>query len=494
MAETDNNNAPLEMRNTETAALKRIPASSNLASASSAARKTIKLKPLMPSSASASGSQSPSPAPASKGVVPPSILLNRKPAAAKTDEPPKFMSTNTAPISKMSAVPAPEKPIPVADLNDAPTKTVSIPRLQAKMAAKPAMPTPGFTATTTAAVPKATPVPAVPKPVPTTTAAVPRATAPAVPKPVPTTTAAVPRATITTAVPKVTPAPAVPKPVPTTTAAVPRATITTAVPRVTPAPAVPKPVPTTTAAVPRATITTAVPKVTPGDVTSKTPTVVLPAESAVSTTTQGIQKQAIDQAKMQSGLQSAKPAIKLRPSTSPAQSSEPLSSASPTIKLEPKADSTVSPMPPSPETSNPADVTVTTKIPRKTLQLKPKMPPGGATLREQGDIANQKITSGVEEGDQTIKQAGVEQEKKLELKKKAPSETPAAPPPVVEKKPKEKGKYVPREPNIIYSLCAILAFLVIGYTVFALTAQFLNIWQGSQISVPGFQQISGSSK
>ena len=465
MAETDNNNAPLEMRNTETAALKRIPASSNLASASSAARKTIKLKPLMPSSASASGSQSPSPAPASKGVVPPSILLNRKPAAAKTDEPPKFMSTNTAPISKMSAVPAPEKPIPVADLNDAPTKTVSIPRLQAKMAAKPAMPTPGFTATTTAAVPKATPVPAVPKPVPTTTAAVPRATAPAVPKPVPTTTAAVPRATITTAVP-----------------------------RVTPAPAVPKPVPTTTAAVPRATITTAVPKVTPGDVTSKTPTVVLPAESAVSTTTQGIQKQAIDQAKMQSGLQSAKPAIKLRPSTSPAQSSEPLSSASPTIKLEPKADSTVSPMPPSPETSNPADVTVTTKIPRKTLQLKPKMPPGGATLREQGDIANQKITSGVEEGDQTIKQAGVEQEKKLELKKKAPSETPAAPPPVVEKKPKEKGKYVPREPNIIYSLCAILAFLVIGYTVFALTAQFLNIWQGSQISVPGFQQISGSSK
>ena len=451
MAETDNNaqggnNAPLEMRNTETAALKRIPASSNLASASSAARKTIKLKPLMPSSASASGAQSPSPAPASKGVVPPSILLNRKPAAAKTDEPPKFMSTNTAPISKMNAIPTQEKPIPAADLNDAPTKTVSIPRLQAKMASKPAVPSSGFAATTTAAVPRASS------------------------------------------------APAVPKPVPTTTAAVPRATTTTAVPRVTPAPVVPQPVPTTTAAVPRATTTAAVPRVTPGVVTSKSPTVVLPSGSEVSTTTQGIQRQAIDQAKMQSGLQGAKPAIKLRPSNSQAQSSEQLSPVSPTIKLEPKADSTVSPMPPPPETSNPADVTVTTKIPRKTLQLKPKMPSSGATLREQGDIANQKITSGVEEGDQTIKQSGVEQGKKLELRKKAPAEVPEASAPAVEQKPKEKGKYVPREPNIIYSLCAILAFLVLGYTVFALTAQFLNIWQGSQISVPGFQQSSATLK
>ena len=422
MAETDNNaqggnNAPLEMRNTETAALKRIPASSNLASASSAARKTIKLKPLMPSSASASGAQSPSPAPASKGVVPPSILLNRKPAAAKTDEPPKFMSTNTAPISKMNAIPTQEKPIPAADLNDAPTKTVSIPRLQAKMASKPAVPSSGFAATTTAAVPRASS-----------------------------------------------------------------------------APAVPKPVPTTTAAVPRATTTAAVPRVTPGVVTSKSPTVVLPSGSEVSTTTQGIQRQAIDQAKMQSGLQGAKPAIKLRPSNSQAQSSEQLSPVSPTIKLEPKADSTVSPMPPPPETSNPADVTVTTKIPRKTLQLKPKMPSSGATLREQGDIANQKITSGVEEGDQTIKQSGVEQGKKLELRKKAPAEVPEASAPAVEQKPKEKGKYVPREPNIIYSLCAILAFLVLGYTVFALTAQFLNIWQGSQISVPGFQQSSATLK
>ena len=54
MAETDNNapggvNDPVKMRNTETAALKRVPVSPNAASASSAARKTIKLKPLVPS-------------------------------------------------------------------------------------------------------------------------------------------------------------------------------------------------------------------------------------------------------------------------------------------------------------------------------------------------------------------------------------------------------------------------------------------------------------
>ena len=105
MAENDNNapagginNDPLKMRNTETAALKRIPVSPNSASASSAARKTIKLKPLMPSSA-APAAPAAAPGTAPKPVAPPSFLLNRKPAAPAAEEPPKFMSTNTAPIS-----------------------------------------------------------------------------------------------------------------------------------------------------------------------------------------------------------------------------------------------------------------------------------------------------------------------------------------------------------------------------------------------------------
>ncbi|MBQ6596381.1 MAG: hypothetical protein IJH79_02405, partial [Lentisphaeria bacterium] len=128
MAETDNNalggvNDPVKMRNTETAALKRVPVSASAASASSAARKTIKLKPLVPSGTGASSAAPAAPASAPRSVPPPSILMNHKPAAPKTEEPPKFMSTNTAPIGKITK-PDPEKPIPAADLNDAPTKTV----------------------------------------------------------------------------------------------------------------------------------------------------------------------------------------------------------------------------------------------------------------------------------------------------------------------------------------------------------------------------------
>ena len=422
MAETDNNpqggvNDTLKMRNTETAVLKRIPVSPNAASASSAARKTIKLKPLVPSSPAAGSADSPSPSPAPKPstVAPPSILMNRKPAAPKTEEPPKFMSTNTAPIGKMSK-PSPEKPIDAASLNDAPTKTVSIPRLQAKMASKPA-PAPAAPAETTATV-------TVPK------AGKPAAPAPAEPV----------ENTATVGVPKIS------RPV-------------------TPAPGT--------------TATVGVPKVgnPAAPVSPNAQTVVLP--NGTSTTTQGIQKQAIDQAKMQSGLQGAKPAIKLRPSASPAQSQENLNPTSPTIKLSPKTESTVSPMP-SPSTDQSADdggVTVTTKIPRKTLQLKPKMPSTDtAKLKEQGDISNRNIKTGlVEEGEQTIKQSA----EALEAGKK--------------KSAKENDK-ASAEPNIIFSICAILAFLVIGYTVFALTAQFLNTWQGTQIPVPGFPQVYDGSR
>ena len=436
MAETDNNapggvNDPVKMRNTETAALKRVPVSPNAASASSAARKTIKLKPLVPSGTGAS-SAAPASAPASapRSVPPPSILMNHKPAAPKTEEPPKFMSTNTAPIGKISK-PNPEKPIPAADLGDAPTKTVSIPRLQAKMTAKPAVTAPA--------------APAAPAAAPTTaTVSVPKIT-PSAPKPAP--------ATATVGVPQITP---FKKPEPAAPAAAP-ATATVGVPKIRPA----------------------VPAAQPAPTDPKSATVALTPGDAVTTTTQGMEKQAIDRAKQQSGLQGAKPAIKLRPSNSPTQQPEALSPVSPTIKLTPKTDSTVSPMPPpaEPEAEN-ADsskVTVTTKIPRKTLQLKPKMPASNeARLKEQGDIANQNIKSGIEAGDQTIQQ-----------------QSDAAP---EENKPPIELKAKNAEPNIIFSISAILAFLIIGYTVFALTAQFLNMWEGKQLPVAGFQQIFNSSK
>ncbi|MBE6374366.1 MAG: hypothetical protein E7055_20165 [Lentisphaerae bacterium] len=519
MAETDNNapggvNDPVKMRNTETAALKRVPVSPNAASASSAARKTIKLKPLVPSgtgssSAAPASASAPAPAAAPRSVPPPSILMNHKPAAPKTEEPPKFMSTNTAPIGKITK-PAPEKPIPAADLNDAPTKTVSIPRLQAKMAAAPAAPAaaaPAAPATATVSVPKTTP--AAPKPAPapaaaapaTATVSVPKIT-PAAPKPAPAPAAAAP-ATATVSVPKVTPpapaaaapatatvgvpkvTPAASKPAPAPAAAAP-ATATVGVPKITPA--APKPAPAPAAAAP-ATATVGVPKIKPAAPAAepapadpKSATVALTPGDAAATTTQGMEKQAIDQAKQQSGMQGAKPAIKLRPSNAPTQQQETLSPVSPTIKLTPKADSAVSPMPPpaepesAPENVDPK-ATVTTKIPRKTLQLKPKMPsaPTEAKLKEQADIANQNIKSGVEAGDQTIQQQ---------------TDSAQDDKPAVGKN--KKGKSA--EPNIIFSISAILAFIIIGYTVFALTAQFLNMWEGKQLPVAGFQQIFNSSK
>ena len=205
------------------------------------------------------------------------------------------------------------------------------------------------------------------------------------------------------------------------------------------------------------------------------------------TTTQGIQKQAIDQAKLQSGLQAAKPAIKLRPSTSPAQEPEALTPTSPTIKLSPKVESTVSPMPPAETPSDQPvkadEVSVTTKIPRSKLQLKPSKlaasptsaQQGQAQLREQGDIANRLKAQSTEEGSQTIVQQNTSD---------AGSGNSAA---SRKKKNKTDG-----EPHIVFAICAILAFLIIGYIVFALTAQFLNTWEQKNIPVFGFQEIDQS--
>ena len=458
MAETDNNSAggvndPLKMRNTETAALKRMPVSSNSASASSAARKTIKLKPLVSSAGSSQENQSVTPSPI-KSVAPPSILLNRKPAAT-VEEPPKFMSTNTAPIGKMTR-PEPEKPIPASDLSDSTmTKTVSIPRLQARLAPKPS----------------AAPAPA-PAPVSTATVSVPKITKPAAaPAPAPSISSA---ATVT--VPKITKPAAAPTPAPA-----PVSTATVSVPKIT------KPVPAT--AVKPTYISTATAAIPPQSNEPASANAAAPEPAMTNTTTQGIQKQAINQAKMQSGLQAAKPAIKLRPSTSPAQEQEALSPTSPTIKLSPKTDSAVSPMPPPAEAQSEApaeapvkeeEVSVTTKIPRSKLQLKPSKlavaapnsaaQQGQPQLREQGDIANRLKAQTEEEGSQTI------------VQNTSGNTGPS----------RKNKKGTDGEPHILFAICAILAFLIIGYIVFALTAQFLNTWEQKNIPVFGFQQIDQS--
>ena len=475
MAETDNNtqtdgvNDPLKMRNTETSALKRMPVSANTASASSAARKTIKLKPLMPASGSGAGGEPAAPVSgfAGRSVPPPSLLMNRKMNAAPVEEPPKFMSTNTAPIGKMTK-PDPARPIPAAELGEkvSPTKTVSIPRLKAKPVAVP------------------TPAPAPAAPAASTTATV---TVPKITKPAPAPAPAAP--TVSTAT-VVTPRMANPAPAPAPAPAAPAAstTATVTVPKITkPAPVSVKPTyqSTATSAVP--TIKPAVPAGAPlaEALSGKTAGAETPS---VPPTTQGIQKQAISKAKIQSGIQDAKPAIKLRPSASPTQSAEVLSAASPTIKLSPKTESTVTPVPPpapaapadaaseKPEAAKPEDITVTAKIPRAKLQLKPSKPAmpaapaEGAQLREQGDIANRLKQRKEEENEQTIAQASLDH---------ADSG-------------KKKSAKAAGEPHLIFAICAILAFLVIGYMVFAQVAQYLNTWEKQQIPVVGFEQLDKS--
>ena len=133
----------LKLRNTETSALKRMPPTNATSSASSAARKTIKLKPLTPQVTDSSAGNEPSPE---------SIPLVKKvgvPAANPGEEnaaPPQFMSTATAPVAKIPRPESAAAPLggvaPVKVASPAPsaspavpkggTGTVSIPKINLK--------------------------------------------------------------------------------------------------------------------------------------------------------------------------------------------------------------------------------------------------------------------------------------------------------------------------------------------------------------------------
>ena len=126
------------------------------------------------------------------------------------------------------------------------------------------------------------------------------------------------------------------------------------------------------------------------------------------------------------------------------------------------------------------DVTVTTKLPRSKPRMKPVMPGSAARtdeakLREQGDIANQKMEQRAIEDEQTIKQQTTGGKK--------------GPPREIDLNAGKKEKKGAAEPNMFFAISAILAFLVIGYTVFALTAQYLSLWEQKNIPVVGFQQL-----
>ncbi len=589
-------NDPLKLRNTDTATLKRIPVT-NPALASSAAKKTIKLKPLAPRS-TPEASEDPSltetvplgqsapppvkPASPSAPVPAPTILLTRapKPAPAST---PQFMSTATAPVSHV-AKPAPVVPVPASslgvneagpkaekgegdNLTAAPTASQPVEKVKIKPSifVKPASPVPPVSPSVppaAAVAPAAPAVPQTPKYVSTATGAIspikpgegtPGGAQP--PKYVSTATGAIPPikpgegtpggaqppkyvSTATGAISPIKPGDGTPggaqppKYVSTATGAIP-AVKPGGVPGGGAQP--PKYVSTATGAMPAikpneppaenavgvqppqvSTATTAVPRpagsvISPSAKTRLEPPISVPP-GPDGTTTQGIQKQsqAIAAAKMQSGLQSAKPAIKLRPSAASGAPDEKLTPSSPTVRLQPKADSAVTPVPPT--DSRPIEVeqkpapavaappvgnTVTTKIPRgKVVLQKPAMPSGAGTpadqpaLRQQGDIAAANLSStGVAEAEQAIQLTLKKEEAKGPSANASeiplPTEVPLEEVPIKEKK--QTGK---DEPNLFYAICAILAFLVVGYMVFALTAQYLTTWEKQQIPVVGFEELS----
>jgi|GEM_PF-2459783 len=559
-------NDPVKLRNTDTATLKRIPVA-NPALASSAAKKTIKLKPLAPRSApevsedpkltetvplGQAAAPTVKPASPSAPVPAPTILLTRapKPAPAST---PQFMSTATAPVAHVSKPPQ-AAPVPASSLgiNEADTKTEIIEgdkfiatsttsqpvervKIKPSLFVKPISPSPEISPSVppaAAVAPAAPAVPQTPKYASTATTAVPS---------INLSKAAVPAggaqppkyvSTATGAIPPIKPGEGAPG------GAQPPKYVSTATGAIQPikpgegAPGgaqPPKYVSTATAAVPSVKLnaqaggnatgiqasqmsaaTTAVPRSVSPMISPSAKTKLEPPISPDGTTTQGIQRQsqAIAAAKMQSGLQSAKPAIKLRPSAASSPSEEKLTPSSPTVRLQPKVDSAVTPLPPTdsrpieveqkappPPAAPPAGNTVTTKIPRSKVVLqKPTLTTSSAApadqpaLRQQGDIAAANLsTAGVAEAEQAI-QLTLKKEEPKAAQEAAP-ETPAeGEPAVVEEVAagKSSGK---DEPNLFFAICAILAFLVVGYMVFALTAQYLTTWEKQQIPVVGFREL-----
>ncbi len=587
-------NDPVKLRNTDTATLKRIPVA-NPALASSAAKKTIKLKPLAPRSTpevsedpkltetvplGQAGSPTVKPASPSAPVPAPTILLTRapKPAPAST---PQFMSTATAPVSHVSRPPQ-VAPVPASSLgiNEADTKTEIIEgdkfiatsttsqpvervKIKPSVFIKPISPSPEVSPSVppaAAVAPAAPAVPQTPKYASTATTAVPSINLSKVA--VPGGGAQPPKyvSTATGAIPPIKPGEGVPgggaqppKYVSTATGTIPPikpgegvpgggaqppkyvSTATGTIPPIKPGEGVPgggaqppKYVSTATAAVPSVKLkvqaggnatgiqasqmsaaTTAVPRPVSPIISPSAKTKLEPPISPDGTTTQGIQRQsqAIAAAKMQSGLQSAKPAIKLRPSAASSPTDEKLTPSSPTVRLQPKVDSAVAPLPPTdsrpieveqkappPPAAPPAGNTVTTKIPRSKVVLqKPTLSPSVApanqpSLRQQGDIAAANLSSaGVAEAEQAIQ---------LTLKKEdanAPQEAAAqaaVEEPIVSEEAVVEEKVAGKdEPNLFFAICAILAFLVVGYMVFALTAQYLTTWEKQQIPVVGFREL-----
>lgn len=533
----------LKLRNTETAALKRMPVADTNSSASAAARKTIKLKPLTPQTTGISPESTPSSMAGASPLIK-KVGVASSPSPAGEASTPQFMGTATVPVAK---IPAKEKAAPPA------------------AAGNSTPPSPALTGTTSVPRLNLTPktMPAVPSPSPAQTISL-------TPNNGQKTTEDKSASTASGSIPKYV------------------ATSTSGLPRVTASPSkagqAPKYVSTATSPIPAAAAD--------GNASKGAPL-----------------KSAIDQAKLQSGMQGAKPAIKLRPSANPDGPASGAGSSAPTIKLTPRTESAVTPLPPSggstpaprasdtmtakisrkgvaapkvqaaapaaapatapatapapapvsataetlqmtapeqPATPPPAatpsaptvqltpgvveeaqkaaapaseptpsassvDPGVTTKIPRKlglkkaegpaaptvqatpaapTVQAKPAAPTVQATpAPASGDTKKKAPTLREQEVIAKVNLEASEQEGEQTLEMgEVENKTVAEP---VKKKKKKSGD---GEPHMFFAVCVIIAFVVTLFTVYTLVAHYLNTWEGKKLPVVGFEQIDEHMK
>ncbi len=436
-------NDPLKLRNTDTGTLKRVPAATP-SIASSAARKTIKLKPLT-ATPDAEGTVSTATipmgqAPQSRTVSTATIPLSPSPKPVSMPPPkPSAVPTTTQGIARpkplsQTAQPVVPKPVPT-------TQGIARP----KPVAVPPKPAGGAVPTTTQGIAKPKPLnqtaqPAAPKPVPTTTQGIARPSSHS-------TLSAVHQSGLQTAKPAIKLRPsAAPGEAPATPSAASSAASQTI--KLAPKPASAVPPPAETAAAPSAASASAQTlKLTP-----KTPSTVAPVpppeEEGGETKTIRIPKKSVPS-----------------PSAAPASAQ--------TIKLTPKTPSTVAPVPPPAEPAPAAPQAPKLSIPSKA-PVAPQPSDPTVSLHVQGDIPTTKGGAVKEAEDQAIK---LEQEKASEEEAKAKEAALKA---------AKKGK---DEPSLFFAICACLTLVLMLYVVYAMSAQYFNQWSEQSIPVFGFEQI-----
>ncbi len=212
------------------------------------------------------------------------------------------------------------------------------------------------------------------------------------------------------------------------------------------------------------------------------------------------------------GLPGVKQTIKLRPSTS-GQSEEPQSArpaSAQTIKLTPKSSAEAAP--------GSAEDEKTVAMAKQTIKLVPKkgeVTSTAPTMPKPSDPTINLQSSGLKPSDPTVKlsptqisqapagaadetvEGGAVQETKPRIGLKHTGGQPAAQSPSVaaasaameESVESAEAGDVKDEPSIIFTIAAVLAFLLIAYGALAMFGQYSNQWMGGNMDVPGLSRL-----